>query len=61
MSETRRFDTPEAALDYMKRVAVQGSGFTRFAESAEPEEVLDLLNTYHAVLGPLVHEASPRV
>ncbi|HZH53050.1 MAG TPA: response regulator [Microvirga sp.] len=32
-------------------------GFTRFAESAEPEEVLDLLNTYHAVLGPLIHEA----
>lgn len=31
MSEWRRFDTPEAALDYMRRVAVQGSGFTRFA------------------------------
>jgi uncharacterized protein (TIGR00369 family) len=38
MSETRRFDTPEAALDYMKRVAVQGSGFTRFA-GIEPLKV----------------------
>jgi class 3 adenylate cyclase len=32
-------------------------GFTRFAEVAEPEEVMDLLNTYHATLGPLVHKA----
>jgi uncharacterized protein (TIGR00369 family) len=38
MSETRWFDTPEAALDYMKRVAVQGSGFTRFA-GIEPLKV----------------------
>jgi uncharacterized protein (TIGR00369 family) len=38
MSETRRFDTPEAALDYMHRVAVQGSGFTRFA-GIEPLKV----------------------
>jgi class 3 adenylate cyclase len=32
-------------------------GFTSFAELAEPEEVMDLLNTYHATLGPLVHAA----
>ncbi len=37
MSE-RRFDTPEAALEYMRRVAVQGSGFTRFA-AVEPLKV----------------------
>jgi uncharacterized protein (TIGR00369 family) len=35
---TNRFDTPDAALDYMKRVAVQGSGFTRFA-AIEPLKV----------------------
>jgi adenylate cyclase len=29
-------------------------GFTAFAETAEPEEVLDLLREYHAALGPLV-------
>lgn len=38
MAQTRRFDTPEAALDYMKKVAVQGSGFTRFA-GIEPLKV----------------------
>jgi adenylate cyclase len=32
-------------------------GFTAFAEVSEPEEVMDLLNTYHATLGPLVHGA----
>jgi class 3 adenylate cyclase len=32
-------------------------GFTSFAEIAEPEEVMDLLNVYHATLGPLVHQA----
>jgi adenylate cyclase len=32
-------------------------GFTSFAERAEPEEVMDLLNAYHTALGPLVHEA----
>ena len=31
-------------------------GFTAFAETAEPEEVLDLLREYHAALGPLVGE-----
>ena len=29
-------------------------GFTAFAETAEPEEVLDLLREYHDALGPLV-------
>jgi adenylate cyclase len=29
-------------------------GFTAFAVTAEPEEVLDLLNEYHAALGPLI-------
>ncbi len=29
-------------------------GFTAFAETAEPEEVLDLLREYHGALGPLV-------
>ena len=29
-------------------------GFTSFAVTAEPEEVLDLLNEYHAALGPLI-------
>ena len=29
-------------------------GFTSFAETAEPEEVVELLNEYHAALGPLV-------
>ena len=32
-------------------------GFTSFAESAEPEEVMDLLGRYHATLGPLIHQA----
>ena len=29
-------------------------GFTAFAETAEPEEVLDLLREYHGAMGPLV-------
>ena len=29
-------------------------GFTSFAETAEPEEVVELLNEYHTALGPLV-------
>ena len=29
-------------------------GFTSFAETAEPEEVLDLFREYHGALGPLV-------
>jgi adenylate cyclase len=30
-------------------------GFTAFAETAEPEEVITLLRDYHAALGPLIH------
>ena len=30
-------------------------GFTAFAETAEPEEVLDLMREYHAALGPIVY------
>ena len=29
-------------------------GFTTFAETAEPEEVLDFLREYHAALGPII-------
>jgi len=32
-------------------------GFTAFAETAEPEEVLDLLREYHGALGPLVTQS----
>jgi adenylate cyclase len=31
-------------------------GFTAFSETAEPEEVLELLREYHAALGPLVSQ-----
>jgi adenylate cyclase len=30
-------------------------GFTSFAETAEPEEVMTVLGAYHEVLGPLIH------
>ena len=30
-------------------------GFTAFAETAEPEEVMGILREYHTALGPLVH------
>jgi adenylate cyclase len=30
-------------------------GFTSFAETAEPEEVMAVLRAYHDVLGPLIH------
>jgi adenylate cyclase len=29
-------------------------GYTAFTETAEPEELLDLLNAYHATIGPIV-------
>ncbi len=32
-------------------------GFTAFAESAEPEEIMSVLAEYHAALGPLIHDA----
>jgi DNA-binding response OmpR family regulator/GGDEF domain-containing protein len=31
-------------------------GFTAFAETAEPEEVIAVLRAYHGVLGPLIHK-----
>src|SRR4029450_9075849 len=31
-------------------------GFTSFAETAEPEEVMAVLPAYHDVLGPLIHK-----
>ena len=31
-------------------------GFTAFAETAEPEEVMGILRDYHAVMGPLIVE-----
>lgn len=31
-------------------------GFTSFAESAEPEEVMSVLNEYHMCLGALIHK-----
>jgi class 3 adenylate cyclase len=31
-------------------------GFTAFAESAEPEEVMDILHEYHAAMGKLIDE-----
>jgi class 3 adenylate cyclase len=31
-------------------------GFTSFAETAEPEEVMELLREYHGALVPLIHE-----
>ena len=31
-------------------------GFTTFAETAEPEEVLELMDEYHSTLGPIVSE-----
>jgi len=32
-------------------------GFTAFCESAEPEEAIDVLQTYHETLGKLIHQA----
>jgi adenylate cyclase len=37
-------------------VVVDLRGFTRFADSAEPEEVMTLLRNYHAEMGRLVFE-----
>jgi adenylate cyclase len=32
-------------------------GFTAFAETAEPEEVMKVLREYHAILGALIHKS----
>ena len=36
-------------------------GFTAFAESVEPEEVMDLIGEFHAAIGSLVHESNATV
>jgi class 3 adenylate cyclase len=73
MRELRRFLPPQVAdlimsegsqsgiLDHHRREIVvlfcDLRGFTSFAELAAPEEIIDFLNSYHATLGPMVHEA----
>jgi class 3 adenylate cyclase/ActR/RegA family two-component response regulator len=67
----RRFLSPQLAdvilksgdaglLDHHRRditvVFCDLRGFTGFAESAEPEEVMALLNEYHAAMGALIFE-----
>jgi class 3 adenylate cyclase/putative methionine-R-sulfoxide reductase with GAF domain len=51
----------EAVLETHRRDIVVAfcdmRGFTAFAETAEPEEVLNLLREYHAALGPIVSES----
>jgi class 3 adenylate cyclase len=37
-------------------VFVDLRGFTAFAETAEPEEVMGVLHEYHAAMGQLIHE-----
>ena len=70
MSRLRRFLSPQLAelivssgddsfLESHRReiTVVFGDlrGFTAFAETVEPEEVMAVLNEYHAALGDLVH------
>jgi adenylate cyclase len=73
MRDLRRFLPPQVAdmivsngfqaeiLEHHRREIVvlfcDLRGFTSFAETAAPEEVMDLLNAYHSTLGPLVYEA----
>ena len=60
MSTLKRFLAPQLAEmivssgDEKILVFCDLRGFTAFAVGAEPEEVLDLLSEYHAVLGPLI-------
>jgi adenylate cyclase len=53
-------DGKEQLLDSHRRdvTVVFGDlrGFTAFAETAEPEEVMGVLREYHTALGPLVHK-----
>lgn len=75
MQRLRRFLSPqianlvlasgqEALLDAHRRevtvVFFDLRGFTRFAETAEPEEVIGVIREYHAALGPLIsrHEGT---
>ena len=69
MGRLRRFLSPqvadlvrtgdETALDSHRREIVvlfcDLRGFTAFAESSEPEEVMDVLGGYHRALGELIH------
>ncbi len=69
MGRLRRFLSPqvadlvrsgdESALNSHRREIVvlfcDLRGFTSFAESSEPEEVMGVLGGYHAVLGELIH------
>jgi adenylate cyclase len=49
----------ETILDHHRRDIVvlfcDMRGFTAFAETAEPEDVMAVLGEYHAALGPLIH------
>jgi class 3 adenylate cyclase len=49
----------EAILEHHRRDIVvlfcDMRGFTAFAETAEPEDVMTVLGEYHAALGPLIH------
>jgi class 3 adenylate cyclase len=51
--------TMEALQSHRREVTVvfcDLRGFTAFAETAEPEEVMGVLREYHAALGALIHE-----
>ena len=71
MSRLKRFLSPQVAelilssgddsvLDSHRRdvtvVFCDLRGFTAFAETAEPEEVMKSLREYHACLGALIHK-----
>ena len=71
MSRLRRFLSPQIAelivstgeekvLESHRReitvVFCDLRGFTQFAETAEPEEVVSVLREYHATLGKLIHK-----
>ena len=70
MQELRRFLSPQVAdlvlsaggdkqlQPHRREVTVvfcDLRGFTSFAETAEPEEVMDVLRAYHAALGPIIY------
>ena len=69
MSRLRRFLSPQIAelisgeekvLESHRReitvVFCDLRGFTQFAETAEPEEVVGVLREYHETLGKLIHK-----
>lgn len=72
ISELKRFLTPQLAelivtpgnarlLESHRRDIValfcDLRGFTAFAETSEPEDVMSVLRQYHSVVGPLIHRA----